>query len=110
MAKKTSKKPVQSTHADQPLELPPGVKLLHTFKGHEATVTTLAFDPRGKVLASGDGGGNVRLWDTPSGKQLCQLDGHIAPVLSVAFDPRGATLISVSADETVKVWDVASCE
>ncbi len=33
-------------------DLPPGVKLLRTLEGHKGRVTSLAFDKKGKTLAS----------------------------------------------------------
>jgi hypothetical protein len=34
-------------------KLPPGVTLLRVLKGHRDTVTSVAFDPQGRTLASG---------------------------------------------------------
>jgi WD40 repeat protein len=48
-----------------PPELPPGVKLLRTLKGHQDAVTSVAFDPQGLTLASGSGDGMVKLWERP---------------------------------------------
>jgi hypothetical protein len=41
----------------------PRGKLRHTFTGHRAPITSLAFAPDGKVLASGSADGCVLLWD-----------------------------------------------
>src|SRR3954451_223683 len=87
-------------------ELPPGVKLLRTLKGHEGAVVSVAFDPQGGTLASGSDDKTVKLWEPGSGKLLCTLEGHGTWVWGVAFDPRGGTLASGSGDKTVKLWDV----
>ena len=78
------------------LELPPGVKLLRTLKGHQARVFSVAFDPQGGALASGGGDGRVKLWEARSGKLLRTLEGHQGYVVSVAFSPEGGTLASGS--------------
>ena len=87
------------------LELPPGVKLLRTLKGHQARVFSVAFDPQGGALASGGGDGRVKLWEARSGKLLRTLEGHQGYVVSVAFSPQGGTLASGSSNKTVKLWE-----
>jgi WD40 repeat protein len=41
--------------------------------GHEAEATWVAFSPDGKLLASGDAQGIVKLWTVPDGKELLSL-------------------------------------
>lgn len=89
-------------------ELPPGVTLLHTLKGHTNTIVSVAFDPQGRTLASGSSDGRVKLWDAEKGIQLRTLEGHDGTVFSVAFDPQGETLATGSVDRTVKRWETAT--
>jgi sugar lactone lactonase YvrE len=67
----------------------------------------LAVSPGGKLLAWGDAGGNVSLWDVASGRELTLLKGHQGDIRSVAFSADGKTLASGGADQTVRMWDVA---
>jgi small GTP-binding protein len=97
----------QSASEEPRPELPLGVKLLHTLKGHQGTVNSVAFDPQGVTLASGSGDGTVKLWEVGSGKLLRTLEGHLG-VTSVAFSPEGEMLASGSRDKNVKLWDVGS--
>ena len=104
----TAKKKNQSSTAGSGTrrDLPPGVKLLRTLKGHEGIVLSVASDPQGEMLASGSADKTVKLWEASSGKLLRTLEGHKGAVWSVAFDPQGETLASGSDDKTVKLWDV----
>src|SRR5436305_1870787 len=88
--------------------LPPGVKLFCVLEGHENVVYSVAFDPEGKLLASGGNDWTVKLWEVASGKPLRTLEGHKSGVLSVAFHPEGRMLASGSIDNTVKLWEVDS--
>jgi WD40 repeat protein len=75
------------------------------FKGHTGLVFTVAFSPKGDVLATGSFDNTVKLWDFKSGKEKLTLKGHTAPVYSVAFSPDGTMIASASQDKTIRVWN-----
>jgi eukaryotic-like serine/threonine-protein kinase len=88
-----------------------GSKWLDRLRGHAREITTLAFGPRGDLLASGSDDRTVRLWDLVDKKKQHICQGHMmgdsshhSGVLSVAFSPDGKTLISGSKDHTAKLW------
>ncbi|MBA3321854.1 MAG: caspase family protein [Pyrinomonadaceae bacterium] len=71
-------------------------------------VLSLAFSPEGKMLANGNTGGRLNLWEIPTGKQVRFYKGHVSDVNSVVFSPDGQTLVSSSSDRIVKLWDVTT--
>lgn len=57
-----------------------------------------------------DSTGEVRLWETATGKERAVLMGHTKPVWAVAFSPDGKSLATGGLDQTVKLWDVATAK
>jgi WD40 repeat protein len=57
----------------------------------------------GRLLASGDADGRVRVWETSTGREKVALVGHANPSLFVAFDADGKHLLSGKTD-----WNLAS--
>jgi WD40 repeat protein len=80
-------------------------KELRRIVGHRQGITSLAFSPDGKSLASGGSDQIIRQWDAATGKELRQFKGHQSNVLYLFF-PNGKTLLSGSWDNTIRVWDV----
>jgi small GTP-binding protein len=89
---------------------PRGGKLLRTLIGHQGSVNTVAFDARGKMLASAGGDRTVQLWEARSGKLLGRLEGHTSVINAVAFSPNGYLLASKSNDQTIRLWKCETWE
>lgn len=81
--------------------------LAHTLEGHLAGISTLAWSPDSRVLATGSDDKLIRLWDVSTGKSMpMPLVGHHNYVYSLAFSPKGNMLASGSYDEALFLWDV----
>ncbi|RKU33282.1 hypothetical protein C6499_01530 [Candidatus Poribacteria bacterium] len=78
---------------------------LWILKGHAGTVTSVAFSPSGKILASGSADQRVRLWDLTTGKLLHTFSNHTSKISALAF-ARDDVLVSGSSDGTVFIWNL----
>jgi WD40 repeat protein len=75
-----------------------------TLKGHTSPVWSVAFNPDGKMLASGSWDKTIKLFDVMTGQEKANLEGHTSAVLSVVFSGDGKSLASGSDDKTIKLW------
>ncbi len=83
-------------------EVPSG-RLLRNLTGHGDIVTSVAFHPDGKHLATGSEDQTVRVWDTEKWETIVTLHEGGA-VLGLTYSPDGSRLLSACDDQTVKVW------
>jgi len=80
-------------------------RMLHHIVGHNGQITSAAFSPDGKWLATAGADQTVRIWDLETGKEKRNFRGHAQTVNCVAFHPNGRRLASAGIDGTVRVWD-----
>jgi WD40 repeat protein len=79
------------------------------FRGHLGSVTSLAWSPDGRYLASGANNDSViHVWDVTNNVQAYTLRGHEGWIRNVIFSPDGKRLASGSTDLSIKIWDTAS--
>jgi WD40 repeat protein len=77
-------------------------------EGHGESITTGAFAPDARLLATGSFDRTVRVWDAGNGTEVLCLRGHGQAVSCVAFSPDGRFVASAAADRTVRVWDLTA--
>src|SRR5207253_1269166 len=81
-----------------------------TLRGHTGWISSLAFTPDGKLLASASADKTVKLWAIPDGRELATLQGHEDYVSSVAMSPDGKVMATGSFDKSAKLWDLATAK
>lgn len=81
--------------------------------GHDGPVTTIAFSPDGRLLASGSTDEfvidpDIHLWDVATGEMVATLTGHTDGVGALAFHPSGEWLVSGAwqFDGTLRLWKI----
>lgn len=81
---------------------------LRDITAHDQFISSLAYSPDGKLLASGSGYSteDIRLWDVGTGQAVGSLAGHRAWISALKFSADGQRLFSASADQTIGIWDV----
>jgi len=73
-------------------------------------VTAVAISSDGKLAATGDKSGAIKLWELASGKNTATLSGHSGEVRGLAFSADAKQLVSGSADKTIRAWDVGAAK
>ncbi|MBN9119090.1 MAG: sigma-70 family RNA polymerase sigma factor [Planctomycetes bacterium] len=78
-----------------PIKPAPGASEL--LLAHRATITAVAWSKDGKVIASGDAGGSIIMWDAATGKELWERkfigrDGTAGRVNALAISPADGTV------------------
>ncbi len=78
---------------------------------HPGSVSaSVALSADGQTLVSGgsyDDDRTIKIWNLPTGQELCTLKGHSGSVRSLVLSPDGQTLVSGSPqDPIIKVWNL----
>jgi WD40 repeat protein/uncharacterized protein YeeX (DUF496 family) len=95
-----------------------GKQIPRTSMIHKSRADGIAFSPDGKHLVSVGGvldevknvftSGEVKIWDTATGKEIMGFLGHTGLIRGVAISPNGQYLVTASEDSTVRIWETAT--
>lgn len=79
-------------------------KPLAAFKCQPENPPAVAFSHNGKLLATGNADGTIKLWDMTSHRELLTLKGTPYEVLSIAFSPDETKLAILDTYGYLRVW------
>jgi WD40 repeat protein/serine/threonine protein kinase len=74
---------------------------------HKQEITTVAVSPDGKIVALGDGSGNLLLLDGATGSLKTQIQGNYGGVRAIKFSEDGKLIITAGEDGAVRVFGIA---
>jgi WD40 repeat protein len=83
---------------------------LRPFPESSEWIWSLAFNPDGRLLASGHTNGQVELWDVEKRQHLRSMQHGFRPVGALRFGTDGKSLITSGNGDVLKRWDVDSGE
>jgi WD40 repeat protein/transcriptional regulator with XRE-family HTH domain len=84
-----------------------GQRLYLSWQAHTNTITSVAFSPDERTLATSSWDGTIKLWELQSGA-LFWIGRHSSHVYRIAFSPDGQMLASGGLDPTFRLWEVSS--
>ena len=82
------------------------------------TISSIAFSPDNQLLATGDVGGTIQVWNLADTKAVVTLKAHIGPVNFLDFSADGRYILSSSTiymindgtsypgDSTIRTWGI----
>jgi WD40 repeat protein len=82
-------------------------KFKKSLEGHTQGVISVAYSPDGRLLASGDEVGEVRVWNVPDDTLRYVLPALGGEAYALAFSPDGKFLLTATAQGNgdIKIWD-----
>ena len=83
-------------------------RVVRTLRGHENQIPNGAFSPSGKVLATSDQEGGVRLWYVDTGDLVTKLRGH-RDSAQIEFSRSGELIVTWSRHGKILVYHCEAC-
>ena len=71
-------------------------------------ISTIALNPEGDRVASGNQDGTIVMWNVVTGEKQRTFTGHTDAISKIYFSPDGRKVVSTSKDGSVRLWDIAT--
>ena len=84
------------------------LELVRTFIGHDHGVRKVVFSENGKLFASGDTRGGIRVWSVDDGAIKFTWNEHYGAVLDLQFSRSGDKLVSAGSDGQLMIFDLTT--
>ena len=81
--------------------------LLNATGNVEMPILSLAISPDGKWLASGDSGGQLRIWNMQDRTEVVALNADDGDVSQVAFSPNSQLIATTNYSGVVRLWQTS---
>lgn len=107
---------IRREEADQNPGAPGLLKLKQSLVGHLEQISSLTYSHDGKLLASGDDFGKVRVWNTLDGTLRYHLPELGTPVSGITFSPDSKYLLTSMTNDgsdgeyPIYIWDASTGE
>jgi WD40 repeat protein len=82
--------------------------VFHTFTGYRDWLFAIEFSPDSQMLAIGNVGNVVKIWNINTKQHVATLSGHSTWVSTLNFHPSGRILITASGDRSAYLWDTTT--
>jgi WD40 repeat protein len=80
-------------------------RLVHALTGHTLGITSVSFNPNGRLALTSSGDGDARIWSVATGKTVHRLKFHVSTVSRAAFSPDGRWVVT-AGPTTAAIWQV----
>ncbi len=91
------------------IELKTG-RYVRDFKGHTTYAQKMVFHPQKKRLVTGDMHGNIKVWETDTGRLINTISDLGMDVKAMAVDDSGEYLVAGSLNSEIKIWRLETGE
>lgn len=82
--------------------------LIKAYEAQSGSIEAVAFSADGSLFATGNAGGEVRVYNVEDGTRVASMQGDVVGVFAVAFHPKGTQLAAGGFDGKVRVFEPAS--
>jgi WD40 repeat protein len=82
--------------------------LIQAYEAQSGSIEGVAFSADGSRFATGNGGGEARIYNVEDGKRLASMQSDAVSVFAVSFHPEGTQLATGGFDGKIRIFDTAT--